>query len=575
MQRSIAALTEKEFDLVVVGGGIFGACAAWDAALRGLSVALVERGDFCEATSANHFKMIHGGVRYLQHGDINRIRESSRERSALLRIAPHLTEPLPIVIPTYGHGLQGKEFLGCGLRLYDLLTFDRNRYVEDLRQQIPPSRFISREECLRLYPGIEKKGLTGAAIFCDGQIYNPPRLALSFIQSAAERGAIVGNYMEVEKFLLSQGQVSGVEVRDRLDGATFSIRGKMVLNATGPWAQWLLKSLHDSLPQREFSFSRDAYFVVRRPLVGNHALTVSAATSDPDAVFSRGNRHLFLVPWRNYTLVGVWHVVHTQKPDDFTVTEGELITFLNEVNSACPWLNLSLADISRWHAGLVLFGENKPGEKDLSFGKRSQLIDHEKENNCRGLISLIGVRATTARGVAEKAIDLVVKKLGKTLESSQTACTPIFGGQIESFDEFLAESTRNRPSGMCPSVMQSLCKNYGINWKMVLRYAEKGLKDFLPLGTSDVLKAEIRYAVKEEMAQKLSDVVLRRTDLATGEWPGDEALQQCAEIMAIELCWDTHRVKQEIDEVKKYFPSHVFRASQEIEKPEGKYCGVL
>ncbi len=184
MRRSIAALTEKEFDLIVVGGGIFGACAAWDAALRGMSVALVERGDFCEATSANHFKIIHGGIRYLQHGDIYRIRESSRERSALLRIAPHLTKPLPIAIPTYGHGLQGKELLKIGMSLFDLLTFDRNQHVRDLGQHIPSSWFMSREECLNSFPGLDQNGLTGAGIFCDGQIYNPPRLALSFIQSA-------------------------------------------------------------------------------------------------------------------------------------------------------------------------------------------------------------------------------------------------------------------------------------------------------------------------------------------------------------------------------------------------------
>src|SRR5262245_13291078 len=150
VRRNVAALTEQEYDLVIVGGGAFGVCAAWDAALRGLSVALVERGDFCHATSANHFKMVHGGIRYLQHGDVLRLRESSNERRALLRIAPHLVQPLPIVIPTYGHGMQGKALLAAGLRLYDLLAYDRNRGLADPQRQIPQGRFLSRQECLTL-----------------------------------------------------------------------------------------------------------------------------------------------------------------------------------------------------------------------------------------------------------------------------------------------------------------------------------------------------------------------------------------------------------------------------------------
>ena len=129
MKRDIKVLSNKTYDLVIIGGGIFGVCAAWDAALRGLSVAIVDKGDFSNATSANHFKMVHGGIRYLQHGDVARIRESSRERSALLRIAPHLVKPLSIVIPTYGHGMKGKAVLSTGMYLYDLLTFDRNRYL--------------------------------------------------------------------------------------------------------------------------------------------------------------------------------------------------------------------------------------------------------------------------------------------------------------------------------------------------------------------------------------------------------------------------------------------------------------
>src|SRR3972149_7864196 len=179
MKRNVATLADKEYDLVIVGGGIFGVCAAWDATLRGLSVALVERGVFAHATSASCFKIVHGGLRYLQHADLHRIRESSRERNSLLRIAPHLVRPLPVVVPTYGQGLRGKGLLRAGLLAYDLITFDRNRGITDPQRRIPRGYAISREECLGLFPGLESKGLTGGVGFHDGQMYSPARLALS------------------------------------------------------------------------------------------------------------------------------------------------------------------------------------------------------------------------------------------------------------------------------------------------------------------------------------------------------------------------------------------------------------
>ena len=232
MIRDIDALQSKKYDLVIIGAGIFGVCAAWDAALSGLSVAIVDKGDFSQATSANHFKMVHGGIRYLQHGDVIRIRESSRERSALLRVAPHLVKPLPIVIPTYGHGMKGKAVIGAGMLIYDLLTLERNRGLQKDRQ-IPRGRFISADQVLNLFPGIRREGLTGAAVFCDGQMYNPPRVALSFLRAAVERGADAANYVEVTGFLKNGHRVLGVKAKDVLDNRSFEIRARCVLNAAG------------------------------------------------------------------------------------------------------------------------------------------------------------------------------------------------------------------------------------------------------------------------------------------------------------------------------------------------------
>ena len=554
MRRNLSELSGKEYDLVIVGGGIFGVCAAWDATLRGLSVALVEQGDFCQATSANHLKVVHGGIRYLQHLDIYRILESNRERNALLRIAPHLVQPLPVIVPTYGHGMQGKEILSVGLMIYDLMVFNRNKGLNDPDRRIPRGHIISRRECLELFPDLEKKNLTGAGVFYDGQMYNPPRLALSYLRSAMESGAQAANYLEATGFLRKADRVVGVKVRDRITSDEFEIHCKVVLNASGPWAERLLESKMGIQLNPQQTYSRDTCFVIPRRLTGEYALAVQGSTSDPDAVLSTGHRHLFIVPWRDYTLIGVWHVVFKGSPDEFTVTDEELQSFLDEVNQGYPHLNLKLGDISMWNAGLVLFGDNKPGATELSYGKRSLLLDHAKEHNLQGLITLIGVRATTARGKALKAVDLAFKKLGKNVPKSKTNVTPIYGGQIECFEDFLSHAVERRPSTLDADVMRPLLHNYGSKYGEVLKYIKEDHVLAETMEKSKILKAEIIHAVREEMAQKLVDIVFRRTDLGTACYPGDDAIKTCAELMASEMGWNDDRVQREIDEVRTAFP---------------------
>lgn len=555
MKRNITALMEQEFDLIVVGGGIFGAAAAWDATLRGLSVALIEQGDFGHATSAHHFKVVHGGIRYLQHGDVYRVRESSAERSAFLRIAPHLVRPFPFVIPTYGHGMKGKEAMKIALLLYDLLTFDRNRDIKDERNHVPSGNTISRQETLAQFPHLDPKGLTGAAIFHDGQMYNPPRLTLAFVQSAAAAGAVVANYIQATGFLRQNNRVYGVTATDKLRDESLEIRGKVVLNATGPWAKWLLDEAKDLPLKRPPIFSRDAYFVTRKQLVTDRALAIQGQTKDPDALLSRGNRHLFVVPWRGFNLVGVWHVVHKDRPENFTVTADDLQGFIDEFNLSYPAANLTLDDVTMWNAGLTLFGENKPGAIDLSYGKRSIIIDHARDHQVEGLVSLIGVRFTTARGIAEKALKLVYRKLGQTAPAAKTAVTPLHGGDFANFDQMLNEAERKRPSTIPADTLPALLQNYGTAYTNVLDYAAQQPELAEPITGSTVLKAEISHAIHEEMACKLSDIVFRRTDLGTGQHPGTAALQTCAQLMAAEMGWDENQMAQELNEVRACFPT--------------------
>ena len=555
MKRDIGNLANKEHDLTVIGGGIFGACAAWDAVLRGLRVALIDKEDFSHATSANHFKMIHGGMRYLQHLDVKRVRESSRERSILLKTAPHLATPLPILMPTYGHGLKGKEILRTGLSLYELITFDRNKGIEDPKRQIPKATFLSRDEVLQEYPGLDGRKLTGGVVFCDGQIYNPPRLVLSYIAAAAREGLEAANYVEAVDYIRDRSGVKGVVAHDRLTGAPLEIRSKFVLNAAGPWAHRLNQKILKKPVARIPSFSRDLVIVVPKKLSDKYAFAHIAKTRDRDAMFDRGGRHLFIVPWRHYSLIGVWHQVFNKGPEEITVKSAELQGFLDEINNLYSKVQLSINDISMVNTGLILFGaaESQGGAVNHSFAKRSMVIDHFREEGLSGLLTLIGVRATVARSDAEAVLNVIQRRLGSRVSVSKTRSAPIYGGCIDNFEEYLEEAQRRSDICLEPGGMRALVHNYGSEYRQVLKFAADDASLGEEIDGSGVLRAEVVNAIREEMALKLEDVVFRRTELGTGDNPGRQAIEACADLMGRELEWDVQRKREEIGRVMDVF----------------------
>lgn len=554
MERNLKDFTNKTFDIVVVGGGIFGACATWEAALRGYSVALLEKGDFSHATSANHYKMVHCGVRYLQHADIYRLRESSKERTALLRIAPHMVHTLPIMIPTYGHGISGKAFLGAGMLVYDLLTIDRNMGLSSSKK-IPRSRFMSVQDVVTQFPGVRKTGLTGAVIFDEGQMYNPPRLVLSFIHSAMDRGAVAANYVKATGFLRSGNRITGITAQDELTGNQFDIRGKMVLNTAGPWAHRLLRSALDIRLNPQPIFSRDLAFLIPKRFESRFGLALITTTKDADTIVDRGGRHLFAVPWRDYTLIGVWHKVYNRSSEELCVEERELEGYVSEVNAAYPGLIDSLADIRIVNMGLTLFGEEeRQGFQQMSFGKRSQIVDHAQTHQLEGLVTLIGVRVTMARVMAVKALDLVSARMGRNGNRPDSSRIPIYGGDLGDLNSFIASTQKELSDHLKDEQITALIRNYGSRYTDVLQYAETNPAFYETLEGSTVIKAEIVHAVRDEMAQKLTDVVMRRTDLGSAAAPAPQALNTCVSVAGAELGWDQKRSQKEIQEVLRVYP---------------------
>jgi len=322
---------------------------------------------------------------------------------------------------------------------------------------------------------------------------------------------------------------------------------------TGGWTQSLLDRACGISLQPGPTFSRDLAFVVRRPLVRKFGFAFPLKSKDADAVLNRGGRHLFVAPWRDRTLVGVWHGIFNDPPEEVATSWNELAGFLAEVNAAHPGFNISREDISMVLTGLTLFGDvGQQVNGQMSFGKRSMLVDHAEKHQIKGLVSLVGVRATTARGMAEKAVDLIFRKLVRQRTPSVSSQTPIFGGSFISMKNLKAKIDKHVQDHFCEKVAFALAKNYGSEYQRVLNYVERDLTLLKPIGSSTTLGAEIVHGVNEEMAVTLSDVVFRRTDLGTLGGVSLDQIETCGRIMARELDWSNKRLAKEISLVETH-----------------------
>jgi glycerol-3-phosphate dehydrogenase len=532
MKRNIQALADREFDLVVVGGGVYGAAIAWDASLRGLAVALVERDDFGSGTSFNNLKTVHGGIRYLQHADFKRIRESVRERRNLMRVAPHLVHPLPFLVPTYEGPLgRSRAALRTAVLLSDLLSWDRNRGV-DRERWLEAGRSLSPGECLGLAPGIVRQGLTGGVLWYDAQMYNSDRLTLSFVLSASERGAVVANHVEATALVRLGDRVVGVVARDRLGGVDgLEIRARLVVNASGPWVDRLLAKLGGGERPRLFHLSK-AMNLVTRALV-------------PDRIalgLNHGGRLLCIVPWRGASIVGTSHGAYGGEPDAFEATEEDVEALLDAVNGAYPEAKLVREDVRLVHRGLL---PRVPPQTESGNGsgqvvhllKTYRIEDHRSEG-LSGLLSVVGVKYTTARDVAEKTVDRSLALLGRPHVASRSATTPLAGGDFESLRDLVAGAAS-----------EHLAFSYGSRSGRVLALgASERVSEASP-----VLTNEIRHAVREEMAVDLASVVLRRTELGSAGHPGPAALARAASLVAEELGWSERKKLAEIEDVESFY----------------------
>lgn len=548
MKKKIHTLTAGTYDLVIVGGGIHGAVLALAAARAGYRTALLEKGDFGHSTSANSLKIIHGGIRYLQHGDIRRMRESIASRRAMMAFAPHLVKPLACLMPTYGHGIKGREIMRTAFAVYDLVAFDRNRGLP-ADNRLPRGTAISADAVKWAVPGIREQGLTGGAIWHDAIAGSTERLVLEYVLEAAQYGADVANYTEVIGVEKAGERISGVTARDLQSGRTVTVHSRVVVNAAGPWLERLAGG---RLREGGQLWATAANIVVKKRLFRKYAVGLEGYTdyNDRDALIKRGKRLFFFVPWQQeYTMIGTSYKPYRGAIDDFVLRAEDVAEIVADINKIYPPAQLTMADVTFCHGGLLPMTEADTSRTDsVQLDKSSQIIDHQADG-MPGLFSIKGVKYTTAPDIAAKMVRLLQedKCLGRRQPGSYVAVPP---------SRLDHGPTIRKLGGEYERIRKHLEGVYGARWRAVFGtlVAQEDGDDRVWLSEEPaLLLAEILYFIREEMASTLNDVVFRRSHLASAECPGRGLLARLAEVMAGELGWSKEEQARQIEAVFQVF----------------------
>jgi glycerol-3-phosphate dehydrogenase len=530
--RDVASLADGVHDLLVIGGGIQGLTIAADAAGRGLTVALVDAGDFGGATSFNHQKTAHGGLRSLQSLRFDRARESIRERRALARIAPRLLRPLPFIVGTYRSVTKGRLALRAGFQIDAWLGRDRNRELEP-ELHLPAARLVSRAATLKLFPGVRQEGLTGGAMWYDYQIVETDRLTIAVAATADAHGARLANHAEALEPLRENGAIAGMRVRDCLTGNEHDVHARLTINAAGAYAGEVMRRFGVT---REFLLLKAMNFVTTKPASD---IALAAPTAE--------GRMLTLVPWHGHALVGTSQSSDFKRPSDLAVTQAEVTAFLAEANATFSTLRLQPSDITLVHRGLVPAERGRGGGPDLLGMPR--IHDHAGEG-APGAMTVIGVKYTTARGTAARVVSAAAKRLRTRVRPSRSDRTVLLGAGIADHEALAIETARSVSLELAPPIIRHLTGTYGEHCAPIIRLMAEHTDWGMPLVPGQpTVGAEVVYAIRQEMACTLADIVVRRTELGSGGHPGAATVEAMAMIAAGELGWDADRCRREIADV--------------------------
>ena len=533
-------LEDAEYDVVVIGGGMAGAGVARDLALRGVSTALIEQGDFASATTSQSSKLIHGGLRYLELYDFSLVRESLRERETLRALAPHLVRPLPFLVPIYRDSSRSLIKVRIGLKLYDWLApgRDRERY-----------RVLPAVDVLSLEPALRASDLRGAGYYFDDLLVYPERLCLENVLSACRLGARAFNYAQVAEIVRdAKGRITGVRARDLLTGRVATLGARVVVNATGPWVDQL----------RELARVKERGPRILRRTKGIHCLLPKL--TERAIYHSTGDdRMIFVIPWREFSLIGATDSEFEGDMDRLHATAEEVNYLLDEVYKVLPDPRVSAKEVLYTYAGVRPLSYEK-GKRASDVSRAHKVVTEERGR----FLSITGTKLTCFRSLAAELGDQVMRTLGRSGpgRSDRVALdgTDDEVARVEAH-AWLDVSGEAAATGLRPETLETLVTTYGRGWSRVIDLAGKvaGGTEALCPSNPDV-GAQLHRAVQDEMAVSLQDVLLRRTGIGTSRCQGQDCAESIGQRMAQLLGWTPRRLDAELDAYRAHLDrSHRFR----------------
>lgn len=531
--------TAQAFDLVVVGGGANGCAIAWDAALRGVRVLLLEKEDFGWATSAWNSRLIHGGLKYLEKYDVKLVRESLREREWMFHAAPHLVRPLRFVLPFYERNAHSRWLLQAGLLAYDALSWDKST---------PWHRVRSRTAALALVPGLNTDGLQGAGTYYDGQVEYAERLCVELAVAAESVGAVVLNHARVDGLVEDGGAVTGITFTDTASGRQHTVGARAVVNAAGPWVDALLRTRPGERPDM-MGGTKGTHLVVE-PFPGapvDSAMYYEALTD---------GRPMMVIPWLGKYIVGATDVRFTGDLDRASIDEDELTYILHETNRVLPDANLTRDDVLWSYTGVRPLPYQASGPTG-DITRRHVVHDHAKDASdpLQGFFSVIGGKLTTCRALAEDVNDGVIGRAGRGAMRRRRATTTrlsrLPGAQALDYARFVEDFRRS--TKLAPEVAERLLGIYGTRAAAVeaLSEAEPHLAEPVD-GLGGLLAAEVAFAVREESAVTLTDIVARRILTGLDADLGLSSLEAVARVAASEAGWSEAQATSEVEAYRSY-----------------------
>jgi glycerol-3-phosphate dehydrogenase len=550
-------IERRAFDLIVVGAGINGAGIARDAAMRGLRVLLLDKGDISSGTTQWATRLIHGGLRYLEHYEFALVRESLRDREAILHVAQHLVKPLGFLVPIYDRSSRGPLMIRLGMNVYDALSYDRS---------MDRHKMLSRKKVEEREPGLNPEGLKAAAFYYDAQVEYAERVAVENAISARDNGATIITYANVERLIVENGDVRGVEFTDVFEGERYTASAPVTVNVAGPWVDEVLTDLHrpgtDENVGRFMGGTKGSHLIVD-PFPGapeGEALYVEAR---------KDGRPYFIVPWNGRYLIGTTDLRYEGNLDHVSASEDEIQYLLDETNYVIPEARLSREDVLFTYAGVRPLPYNPEGETG-GVTRSHVVFDHAKGGSAAGgkvksqsaelpqvggLLSIIGGKLTTYLNLSRQTVDAVFEKLGRKAPKSTSRKVPLPGSETSDFEAFAAGF---RSASTIPEVLSGrLLKLYGVRAAEVLKVGEDDPELLTPLSSivsveTALIGAEVIWALREEMAQTLSDVLLRRTMAGYGPRVGLDVAEAAAGVAVKHLGWEQDRAEREVREYREW-----------------------